>query len=65
MPTGADAIRRRRATVNGVLAILKAALNHAFKDGKTDADSAWRAVKPFREVKPLAFGISQLTNVGA
>jgi integrase len=45
VPTGADAIRRRRATVSGVLAILKAALNHAFKDGKTDADSAWRAVK--------------------
>jgi integrase len=51
VPTGADAIRRRRATVSGVLAILKAALNHAFKEGKTDADSAWRAVKPFREVE--------------
>jgi hypothetical protein len=51
VPTGADAIQRRRATVNRVLAILKAALNHAFKDGKTDADSAWRAVKPFREVE--------------
>jgi integrase len=50
-PAGDDEVRRRRATANRVLAILKAALNHAFKDGKVDVDSAWRAVKPFREVE--------------
>jgi integrase len=49
--TGDDEIRRRRATANRVLTILKAALNQAFKDGKVDVDSAWRAAKPFREVE--------------
>lgn len=50
-PSGDDEIRRRRATANRVLTIFKAALNHAFKDGKVNADAAWRAVKPFREVE--------------
>jgi integrase len=45
-----DAIRRRRSSSNRVLTILKAALNHAFRDGKTPTDSAWRKVKPFKDV---------------
>ena len=33
-----------------MLTILKAALNHAFNDGKLPSDAAWRKVKPFRGV---------------
>ncbi len=46
----ADAIRRRRATANRVLTILKAALNYAWKDGKVASDTAWRKVRPFKNV---------------
>jgi integrase len=46
----ADALRRRRSSANRVLTILKAALNHAFNDGKLPSDAAWRKVKPFRGV---------------
>jgi integrase len=45
-----EAIRRRRSTSNRVLTVLKAALNHAFHDGKVVSDAAWRKVKPFRGV---------------
>jgi integrase len=45
-----DAVRARRATANRVLTILKAALNHAFAEGKVPDDSQWRKVKPFAEV---------------
>lgn len=44
-----DYVRRRRATANRTLTILKAALNYAFHEGKTQTDEAWRRVKPFRE----------------
>ena len=30
--------------------ILRAALNHAFNDGKVAFDHAWRRVKPFKKV---------------
>jgi hypothetical protein len=45
-----EAKRRRRATANRVLTILKAALNHAWKDGKATSDIVWRKVKPFKNV---------------
>lgn len=46
-----DALRRRRATANRVLTTLRAALNHARKDGKVSCpDDAWSLVEPFREV---------------
>jgi integrase len=45
-----EAQRRRRASANRVLTILKAALNHARADGKaTCPPDAWTAVKAFRE----------------
>jgi integrase len=47
---GEEATRRRKSSANRVLTILKAALNHAFRDGKTPTDSAWRKVKPFKDV---------------
>ena len=43
-------MRRRRSSANRVLTILKAALNHAFHDGKVASDAAWRKVKPFHGV---------------
>ncbi|MGB9151830.1 MAG: site-specific integrase [Alphaproteobacteria bacterium] len=46
----ADAVRRRRATANRILTVLKAALNYAWKEGKAASDTAWRKVKPFRNV---------------
>ncbi len=42
--------RRRRVTANKVLAMLKATLNFAFSEGKASDDTAWRRVKPFRNV---------------
>jgi integrase len=44
-----EAIRRRRSTANRVLTILKAALNHAHREGRCASDDAWRTVRGFRE----------------
>jgi integrase len=41
--------RRRRATANRKLVILKAALNMAWRAHKVPSDGAWRAVEPFPE----------------
>ena len=49
--TGSDAVRKRRATANRILTVLKAALNHAWKSGHVATDDAWRRVKPFRAVE--------------
>lgn len=49
-PKDADAVRARRSTANRTLTVLKAALNHAFSEGRVVSDDAWRKVKPFREV---------------
>ena len=49
-PETEDERRRRKASANRVLTILKAALNHAYASKKVDTDKAWRSVKPFREV---------------
>jgi integrase len=48
-PETEEDLRRRRSTANRTLTILKAALNHAFAEGRVTNDTAWRAVKPFRE----------------
>jgi integrase len=42
--------RRRRVTANKSLTLLKAALNHAWREGKVASDDAWRRVKPFAKV---------------
>jgi integrase len=46
-----EGIRKRRATANRVLTVLKAALNHAWNAGHVATDDAWRRVKPFRAVE--------------
>jgi integrase len=48
-PTTLEHRRARRATVNRMLTILKAALNKAFRDGHVAVDTAWRRVKPFEK----------------
>lgn len=48
---GGDAIRKRRATANRILTVLKATLNHAWKAGQVASDDAWRRVKPFKGVE--------------
>ena len=50
-PKGPEAIRKRRATANRILTILKAALNHAWQEGLVPSDDAWRRVKPFHDVE--------------
>lgn len=49
-PTGDNARRKRRATANRLLTMLKAALNRAYNAGRMSSDAAWRKVKPFRQV---------------
>ena len=44
-----DEVRRRHATANRTLTILKAALNHAWRDRKIPSDDSWRPVKAFKE----------------
>lgn len=48
---GADDVRKRRATANRVLTILKAALNYAWREGKVATDREWRRVEPFQDVE--------------
>jgi integrase len=45
-----EAVRRRRNTANRILAILRAALTTAWREGKVPSDQAWRRVKPFENV---------------
>jgi integrase len=41
--------RKRRASANRTLTILKAALNRAWRERKITSDDAWRRVEPFEE----------------
>jgi integrase len=50
VPDDAEARRRRRSTANRIWAICRAALSHAFSEGKVSSDAAWRKVKPFKGV---------------
>jgi len=42
--------RKRKATANRILTILKSALNLAYREEMTVDDNAWRRVKPFAKV---------------
>jgi integrase len=48
--TDPEAVRRRRASANRTLTVLKAALNRAWREGKIASDEAWRRVEPFQGV---------------
>ncbi|MES2492302.1 MAG: site-specific integrase [Pseudomonadota bacterium] len=45
-----EAKRKRMATANRDLTVLKAALNLAFANGRIATDHAWRTVKPYKNV---------------
>jgi integrase len=45
-----EEVRRRKVSANRILGLLKAALNHAFTEGKVASDTEWRRVKPFPKV---------------
>lgn len=61
----AEAPSRRRATANRILTVLKAALNHAWREGKAPSDDTWGRVAPFREVDAGGSAISTGTNAAA
>ena len=46
-----DEKRKRKSTANRVLTVLKAALNHAWREGKAKERTAWERVKPFHNVE--------------
>ncbi len=46
----AESMRPRKATANRIMIVLKAALNYAWREGKVSSDTAWRKVKPFKDV---------------
>jgi integrase len=51
-PQGDEETRKRRASANRVLTILKAMLNHAHDEGHVGSREAWgRKLKPFRDVE--------------
>jgi integrase len=45
-----EAKRRRQSSANRTFTVLKAALNHAWREGKVESDAEWRRVKPFHSV---------------
>lgn len=49
-PDDDDARRARKASANRIMTMLKAALNRAYHAGRIASDSAWRKVKPFKQV---------------
>ena len=57
-----EAVRRRRATANRSFTVLRAALNHAWREGKAPSDAAWRRVKPFRDVDAARVRYLQLAE---
>jgi integrase len=51
-PETDEDVRRRRASANRVLTMLKACLNHAYDEGHISNRDAWgRKLKPFRDVE--------------
>lgn len=48
-----EAARRRRSTANRVLTVFKAALNHAWREGRAVTDEPWRRVRPFHNVEAV------------
>ena len=49
VPNTDEGKRRRKATTNRVLGLLKAALNRAWRDGRIKSDDAWRRVEPYKQ----------------
>ncbi len=48
---GEEDRRKREASANRVLTVLKAALNHAYRSGRVADQNAWKRVQPFHNVE--------------
>ncbi len=59
-----DYLRKRKASANRILTILKAALNRAYQDGKIASDDAWRRVKSYRNVDSAKIRFLSLGECG-
>jgi integrase len=55
--------RKRRASANRTMTILKAALNRAWRDGKVASNAAWARVEPFEAVDGARVRYLTLTEV--
>jgi len=61
-----DVMRRRQATANRILTVLKAALNHAHTESsRISSNAAWVTVKPFRKVDVPKIRFLTTDEVGA
>lgn len=49
-PNDLEAVRKRKSSANRIFAVLRAALNRAWQDGKVPHRDAWARVKPFKNV---------------
>jgi integrase len=58
-----EALRRRQATANRTLTILKGALNHAWSENKVATRDAWQRVKPFKEVDVARVGYLEMDQI--
>ena len=45
-----ELMRRRRASANRILSVLRAILNHAWMNERVKSDPVWRRVRPFKNV---------------
>jgi hypothetical protein len=61
---GDEARRKRRASANKVLTILKSALNHSFRLGKISSNTEWRRVEAFEGVDAALSVCPLLTQSG-
>lgn len=59
-----DYKRKRKATANRILTVLKAALNRAYNDGKIASDDPWRRIKPYRNVDSAKIRFLTLSECG-
>jgi integrase len=57
-----DDRRARRSTANRTWTVLRAALNHAFREGEVESDIAWRKVKPFKGVDKARVRYIEVAN---
>ena len=58
----ADAKRRRQSSANRTFTVLKAALNHAWRERKVQSDAEWRRVKPFHSVDKARVSYLSIPN---
>ncbi len=63
MDVSEETLRKRKATANRYLNMLKAILNKAYYDGKVPSDDAWRRIKPYKKVDSPRVGYFELDEI--